>query len=197
MGIIMKVNTRVQLSGIYLVKKAQMGDKEAIKDIVAKFTPFIIKTCRKIYVKGYELEDLIQIGQVSIIKAINKYQINRRYAFTTYAVNAVKINFYRLIKYKVNSISECSLNTLNNKGYEVIETLVSKDNIEDEIIETEEKRNLYAGINKLSDKEKEVIVWFYFKNRTLEEYSREKGICYRAAVERKRIALKKLRYHIV
>jgi DNA-directed RNA polymerase specialized sigma subunit len=85
---------------------------------------------------------------------------------------------------------------LNNEGYEVIENLASKDNIEDEIIENEEKLSLYAGINKLSKKEKEVIVWFYFENRTLEEYARQKGICYRAAVERKRIALKKLRYHM-
>ena len=88
---------------IDLLKKAQMGDKEAIQDIVSKFTPFIIKTCRKVYVKGYEFEDLIQISRVSIIKAINKYQISRGDAFITYVVNAVKVNLYRLIKYKVNS----------------------------------------------------------------------------------------------
>ena len=191
MGIIMQVNT------IDLVKRAQMGDKEATQDIVSRFTPFIIKTCRKIYVKGYELEDLIEIGKVSIIKAINKYEINRRDAFITYAVNAVKINFYRLIKYKVNSISECSLNTVNKRGDEIIETLTSKDNIEDKIIENEEKLILYKEIDRLSDKEKEVISWFYFKNRTLEEYAREKGICYRAAVERKRRAIKSLRCKMV
>lgn len=191
MGIIMQVNT------IDLVKKAQMGDKEATQDIVSRFTPFIIKICRRIYVKGYELEDLIQIGQVSIIKAINKYEINRRDAFTTYAVNSIKINLYRLIKYKMNSISECSLNTVNKSGYEIIETLTSKDNTEDKVIENEEKLSLYKGINRLSEKEKEVISWFYFKNRTLEEYAREHGICYRLAVERKRSAVRSLKCKMV
>jgi hypothetical protein len=43
MGIIMEINTRGQVNSIYLVKKAQMGDKKAIEDIVARFTPFIQK----------------------------------------------------------------------------------------------------------------------------------------------------------
>lgn len=191
MGIIMEVKT------MDLVKRAQMGDKKAIEDIVSRFTPFIIKTCRRIYVKGFEVEDLIQIGKVSIIKAINKYEISRRDTFTTYAVNAIKINLYRLIKYKVNSISECSLNTVNKKGYEVMEAIASKDNIEDAIIEKEEKLRLYKEINRLSAKENEVIDWFYFKNRTLEEYAREKEICYRSAVERKRRAVESLRCQLV
>lgn len=188
MGIKMEINT------IDLVKKAQMGDKKATQDIVSKFTPFIIKTCRRIYIRGYELEDLIQVSKLSVIKAISKYKINKKDAFTTYAVNAVKMNLYRLIKYKVNSISECSLNTVNKRGYEIIETLTSKDNIENKIIEKEERLSLYKGINRLSKKEKEVITWFYFKNRTLEEYARENGICYRAAVERKRRAICNLRF---
>lgn len=196
METITKVNTRSQVTSMYLIKKAQMGDKEAIEDIVTRFIPFIIKTCRRIYIRGFELEDLIQIGQVSIIKAINNYKTNRRYAFTTYAVSTVKTNLYRLMKYKVNSVSEISLNAVNNKGYEIIDILASKDNVEDEIIENEEKRRLHAEINRLSHREKEIIFWFYFENKTLEEYAMQKSICYRAAVERKRRAIKKLRCHM-
>lgn len=183
-------------NGIELIKKAQRGDKGAMKDIVWRFTPFIIKTCRKIYVKGYELEDLIQIGQVSVINSIKKYEINRKYAFTTYAINTIKINFYRLIKYRINSIRECSLNRVNNQGYELIENLTSLDNVENKVIKNEEQLSLYEGINRLSGKEKEIIVWFYFQNKTLEEYARNKEICYRAAVERKRRAVKNLKIYM-
>ncbi|MCH5138509.1 sigma-70 family RNA polymerase sigma factor [Clostridiaceae bacterium UIB06] len=192
METIMEVEARGQVDNVYLIKRAQRGDKEAIEEIVTKFIPFIIKTCKKVYVKGYELEDLVANSKMSIIQAINKYKINRRYAFTTYVVKAIKINLYRLIKYKVNSISEISLNVVNNGRYEAIEGLVSKDNIEDEIIENEEKSRLYEGIDRLSYKEKEIILWFYFKSRTLEEYARQKGVCYRVVVERKRSAIKKL-----
>lgn len=183
----------MEINIIDLVEKAQMGDKEAVQDIVSRFTPFIIKTCRRIYVKGYELEDLKQISKVSIIKAISKYKINKRDAFTTYAANAVKINLYRLIKYKVNSVREYSLNMLNKKGYEIIETLPAEDNTENKIIEREERLSLYKGINRLSEKEKDIITWFYFENRTLEAYAREKGICYRTAVDRKRRAVEHLK----
>lgn len=188
-----EVNTRGQVDNIYLIKKAQGGDKEAIEETVKRFIPFIRKICRKIYVRGYELEDLIQIGKVSIIQAINNYKINRTYAFTTYVVNTVKINFYRLMKYKVNSISEISIEVIDNNWYKEIKAIAFNNSIENEIIKNEEKRRLYYEINKLSHNEKELIYWFYFENKTLEEYARKKGICYSSAVKRKRNAIKKLR----
>lgn len=167
-----------------------------MEEIIKKFTPFVIKTARSTYIKGLELEDLIQIGQVSIIKAVNMYDIDRESSFTSYVFNAIKINFYNLIRCNVKRVSDCSTNSLNKDGFEIIDSIAGDENVEEDMVKKEEKLLLGRALNKLSEKEKEVIYWFYFENRTLNDYANFKGICYRAAIGRKKKALIKLRRYL-
>jgi DNA-directed RNA polymerase specialized sigma subunit len=88
------------------------------------------------------------------------------------------------------------MDVVHSNGHKEIKALTSKECIEDEIIKNEEKHKLYYEINKLSHNEKELIRWFYFENKTLEEYAKEKGICYSSAVKRKCNAIKRLRYQM-
>lgn len=173
--------------------KAQQGDEKVLEDIIKKFTPFIIKTARSIYVNGHDLEDLIQIGKISVIKAVNMYDVSREKGFVTYVTNAVTRNFYNLIRARVKEGSFCSLNSVNDEGSELIDSIACGDNLEEDYETKEEKLMLLKALEKLSEKEREVIYWFYFQNKTLEQYAREKGICYRTAVDRKKKALIKLR----
>lgn len=172
---------------------AQDGDGEALKEICKGFTGLIVKNAKSIYVKGFDVNDLVQIGQVSLIKAVNMYDTDKGDGFITYAANSIKRNFYTLIRDNVKLASCCSINSVNNEGAEFIETIASEENFEEDFIEREEKILLSKAINRLSEKEKEIIHWFYFENRTLQEYIKFKGIAYRTAVDRKKKALMKLR----
>lgn len=165
-----------------------------MEEIIKKFTPFVIKTAGSTYIKGLDVEDLIQIGQVSTIKAVNMYDTDRGSSFTSYVFNAIKINFYNLIRCNVKRISDCSINSLNKDGFEIIDSIAGDENIEEDVVKKEEKVLLGRALNKLS--EKEVIYWFYFENRTLNDYANFKGICYRAAIGRKKKALIKLRKYL-
>lgn len=162
-------------------------------EIVRRFTPFVIKTAKSIYVRGHDINDLIQIGQVSIIKAVNKFDTEKDNGFTSYVTNAVKRHFYNLIRDNVKKSSYCSLNSLNQEGCELMDTLASEENLEEDFVQAEEKKKLTRALNKLSEKEKEIIYWFYFDNRTLQDYVKFKGIGYRTAVDRKKRALVKLK----
>lgn len=164
-----------------------------MEEIVKNFTPFVIKTARGIYVKGFEVDDLIQIGRMSIMKAVSMVDISKNKGFVSYVTNAVTKNFYYLIRGNVKEASCCSINNVNSEGIEIIESLVSEENLEEEFIEDEEKASLNRYIEKLPDKEKEVIYWFYFENRALGEYAKEKGIAYRTVLDRKKRALEKLK----
>lgn len=155
-----------------------------------------MKTARTIYVKGLDDSDLVQIGQASLIKAVNMYDTDKGNGFTTYAVNAIKRNFYTLIRDNIKLASCCSINSVNNEGTEFIESIASEENFEQDFIEREEKALLSKAINRLSEKEKEIIHWFYFENRTLQDYIKFKGIAYRTAVDRKKRALIKLREYL-
>lgn len=162
-------------------------------EIVGKFTPFVIKTAKSIYIRGFDIEDLIQIGQVSIIKAVNMFDTDKSNGFTSYVTNAIMRNFYSLIRNNVKKTSYCSLNSLNEQGCELIDILASDEDLEEDFVRQEEKRRLTKALNKLSEQEKELIYWFYFENRTLQDYAKFKEIGYRTAIDRKKRALTKLR----
>lgn len=182
-----------------LIKKitsAKAGDKKAMEEIVTSFTPFVIKAARSIYVRGYELQDLIQIGGASVIKAVNMYDAAKGSKFTSYVFSAVRINFYNLIRTNAKRNYECSINSLNNEGFELIDSIASEENVEEDMVKKEEKLLLNRALNKLSELEKEIIYWFYFENRTLNDYANFKEVCYRTAVDRKKKALTKLKKYL-
>lgn len=167
-----------------------------MEEIIKRYTPFVIKTARSIYVRGYELEDLIQIGRASIIKAVNMYDTARGNAFTTYVLSTVRRTLYLLIRNSVKNSKCCSLHSVNKEGGELIDMLESTENIEEDSVKREEKAMLSKALRKLSEKDKEIIYWFYFQNRNLKDYAIFKEISYRTAADRKKKALMKLKKYL-
>ncbi len=167
-----------------------------MKEIVKRYTPFVIKTARSIYVKGYAVEDLIQEGRSSIIKAVNMYDTERGNAFTSYVFNTIKRTLYLLIRAGVKEGNCCSLHSLNKEGCEFIDVLASAENIEEDTVKKEEKTILSKALRKLDEGEKEIIYWYYFENKTLNEYANFKDVCYRTAIARKKKALLKLKKYL-
>lgn len=167
-----------------------------MEEIIKRYTPFVVKTARSIYVKGQELDDLVQIGKAAIIKAVNMYDTTRENAFTTYVFNTVRRTLYLLIRSSVKDSKCCSLHSVNKEGCELIDTLEDTENIEEEWVKEEEKAMLSKVLRKLEEKDKEIIYWFYFQNRNLKDYAKYKEVSYRTAVDRKKKALMKLKKYL-
>lgn len=161
------------------------------------YKPFIIKKARKIYINGYETEDLIQIGALALIKAVKKYELGRKAAFTVYANTVIKNAFNKelrkVLSKKLDENFKCSLNSLNKDGIEFVEMLVSEENVEEDAIAREQIGILTKALEKLSEGEREIIQWFYFESKPLKEYARGKGITLNTAIKRKCRAIEKLK----
>lgn len=69
-----------------LIYKAQMGDEEAMERLVVENTPLVRSIAYKFRDRGTELEDLIQIGIIGMIKSIRSFSFEKGTAFSTYAV---------------------------------------------------------------------------------------------------------------
>lgn len=165
-------------------------------EIIKRFTPFVIKTARTTYIRGQEVEDLIQIGQVVIIKAVDMFDVNKSNGFISYVTNTIKRSFYTLIRDNIKKTSYCSLNSLNEEGRELIDTLSSEEDLEESYIHKEGKRMVKEAMDKLSEDEKEIISWFYFKNKTLKDYASFKGKSYRRVADIKKEALISLKRYL-
>lgn len=181
--------------------RVQNGDKKALEKIINMYKPFIVKNARQIYINGYEVEDLIQIGIMALLKSVNKYQLGRKVAFTTYAITVIKNAFNeelrKVISKKWDEKFKCSLNSLNENGIEFMEMLVSEEDVEEDTISKEQIIVLRKALEKLSEDEREIINWFYFKNKPLKEYAEAKRIRPNAAVKKKSRAIDKLKNHFL
>ncbi|WP_446898502.1 sigma-70 family RNA polymerase sigma factor [Clostridium sp. LBM24168] len=175
-----------------LVISAKNGDKRALEELCTSFKGFIINKSSAIYIRGYEMEDLVQEGYKSVVTAVNKYDLERN-SFTAYVTNAITKNFYNLMRRNLSKPCSCSLNSLNEEGCELVDTLVSSENIEEDFIELENKLELVNDIDKLSSNEKDIIYWYYMDKKSLGEYAESRGINYRTAVYRKKTAVDKLK----
>ena len=83
---------------------AKSGNEKSILFFIEKYQ-FLIKICFKYKLKNYDADDLIQIGNISIITAINKYDLAKGGEYIdAYIINSIKNGFKNLarnqIKYK-------------------------------------------------------------------------------------------------
>ncbi|MBQ3030766.1 MAG: sigma-70 family RNA polymerase sigma factor, partial [Agathobacter sp.] len=70
----------------YSILKAQNGDKEERDALVNANIGLIYMVLKRFTGRGYELEDLFQIGAIGLLKAIDKFDLSRELSFSTYAV---------------------------------------------------------------------------------------------------------------
>jgi RNA polymerase sigma-B factor len=61
------------------------GDLEARQQLIEQYMSLVRSLARRYSYRGEQLEDLVQIGAIGLIKAIDRFDINRGVELTTYA----------------------------------------------------------------------------------------------------------------
>ena len=56
-----------------LIKRCQDGDKAAREQLVTENIGLVWSIVRRFANRGYEMEDLFQVGSIGLIKAIDKF----------------------------------------------------------------------------------------------------------------------------
>ena len=69
-----------------LILRAQSGDESATETLIIENTALVKSLALKFRDRGTEFEDLMQIGTIGMLKAINSFRVERGTAFSTYAV---------------------------------------------------------------------------------------------------------------
>lgn len=81
-----------------LIKKAKKGDKEVQSVLVEKNIGLVWSIVKRFQNRGYEPEDIFQIGCIGLIKAINKFDDSFNVKFSTYAVPMIIGEIKRFIR---------------------------------------------------------------------------------------------------
>lgn len=176
-----------------LVLEAKKGSETAMEEIVSKFKGFIYKASKEIYISGYDLEDLLQIGYESLIKAVMKYDRSKNNNFTSYAIRAINNNYFYEIRQKSRYNSETSLNKEIDEDLNLIDLFATEECIEEDYIIREEHEQLREAIKLLKAEERELIEYVYINEGRLVDYAKLKNIKYVTCVKFKDRILCKLR----
>ena len=81
-----------------LLMKAQAGDKEAREQLVQKNIGLVKSIVSRYTARGVEKEDLIQIGMIGLIKAIDNFDTTYEVRFSTYAVPMIAGEIRRFLR---------------------------------------------------------------------------------------------------
>lgn len=80
------------------IKRARAGDKLARDQIIRENMPLVYSIVRRFAGRGYDLEDLGQIGAIGLIKAVDKFDVNYDVKFSTYAVPLIMGEIKRFLR---------------------------------------------------------------------------------------------------
>ena len=86
-----------------LEKSNNYNEKEKIKDLVLKYRnliveaniPLVVSIAKHYHYRGLDLIDLCQIGSEGVIKALEKFDIDRGFKFSTYATFWIRRDIYQ------------------------------------------------------------------------------------------------------
>lgn len=81
-----------------LIKQSQDGDKDAKEQLIMMHSGLIWNVVRRFMGRGYETEDLYQIGAIGLIRAIDKFDFGYEVKFSTYAVPLISGEIKRFLR---------------------------------------------------------------------------------------------------
>ena len=82
-----------------LIKKARAGEKEAREVLIEQNLGLVRHIVKRFLGRGYEAEDVFQIGVIGLIKAIDKFDTEYDVKFSTYAVPLITGEIKRFIRH--------------------------------------------------------------------------------------------------
>ncbi len=81
-----------------LIERARAGEKEAREVLIEQNLGLVHHIVKRFLGRGYEAEDLFQIGVIGLIKAIDKFNMEYDVKFSTYAVPLITGEIKRFIR---------------------------------------------------------------------------------------------------
>ncbi len=124
---------------ISLIRASQAGDMEAREQAVAGNMGLVFSVARRFTGRGYEMEDLVQLGSIGLLKAIEKFDFSYDVKFSTYAVPLIIGEIKRFLRDDGMIKVSRSLKELACRAYLAREKLQDQKNREPTVEELAEE----------------------------------------------------------
>lgn len=86
------------MDNLLLIKKAKEGDRMSRTQVINQNLGLVWSIVRRYTGRGYDSEDLFQIGSIGLIKAIDKFDLSYGVQFSTYAIPLISGEIKRFLR---------------------------------------------------------------------------------------------------
>lgn len=155
---------------IKYVEKFLNGDNKARNILIEHNLRLVVFLAKKYENTNIDLEDLVSIGTIGLIKGVNTYKLDKNIKLATYVSRCIDneiLMYLRKTKRRKSEVSFEDSLSFDAEGNELhledvlgTEADIVTKGLEDET----DKRLLYDEIKKLSDRDKEIIEYRYGLN---------------------------------
>lgn len=169
-----------------LLIKMKNGDASARSTLIEHNLRLVSHIIKKYYANYDEQEDLVSIGTIGLIKAIDSFDCDKGVRLATYAARCVEneiLMYFRGKKKDANNISVNEPIDVDSEGnpLTIIDTIYCDDTISDDIDLKNKTQALYRFVEEISDeRERQIIIKRYGlynqKELTQREIAAEMGI---------------------
>ena len=191
---------------INFVTLSMEGDLVARSKLIEHNLRLVVFLAKKYENTGVDLEDLVSIGSIGLIKGVNTYKLDKNIKLATYASRCIDneiLMFLRKNKRRKGEVSFEDSLSYDAEGNELhLEDILGTDEdivtrgLEEEL----EKRLLYSEIKNLKERDKKIMIMRYglygTKEYTQKEVASMMNISqsYISRIEKKIIARLKIKH---
>ena len=164
----------------------EQGDEGAKQTLVEHNLRLVVYIARRFENTGINIEDLISIGTIGLMKAIGTYRLEKKIKLATYASRCIENEILMYIRKTANQKTEISLDEPINMDCEGNELLLSdilgtdEDTISRPLEEDVDKAILRQALETLPPREQEIVFLRYGlegrKELTQKEVAQTMGI---------------------
>ncbi len=147
----------------YLISRFSEGGEQVRRILIERNLRLVVYIARRFENTGIGVEDLISIGTIGLIKAINTYKPDKNIKLATYASRCIENEILMFLRKSVGHRNEVSFDEPLNTDWDGNELLLSdilgteSDSVLRPLEEGVDRDLLKAALGKLSDREKDII----------------------------------------
>lgn len=162
-----------------LIGRLADGDEEVKPQLIERNLRLVVYIARRFENTGINIEDLISIGAIGLIKAINTYKPDKNIKLATYASRCIENEILMYLRKNASQKNEVSFDEPLNTDWDGNELLLSdilgtdNDLVIRPIEEDVDRKLLFQAIEKLSDRERQIIILRFGLNGYREKTQKE------------------------
>ncbi|GLG01101.1 RNA polymerase sigma factor [Alicyclobacillus hesperidum subsp. aegles] len=147
----------------YLLERLPSGDESVRSMLIERNLRLVVYIARKFENTGIHIEDLVSIGTIGLIKAVNTFDPSKKIKLATYASRCIENEILMYLRRNNKLRSEVSFDEPLNVDWDGNELLLSDvlgtesdtiyRNLEDEV----DRELLYDALDKLSERERKIM----------------------------------------